>query len=176
MSQQQYFVSFILFLLTLDSLNVTMVLQYLPTYLKLKRPICDRFAMLFSIAIIWFYAAILTWSGAYKNENEANCRVDSSGLIAGSPWWDFSSCAHHQVAIPISLSCLSGVSVLCCNLRYFMQDRPAISIPMGSSNFQIWRCFYYDDRFFCCFCGGLFSEPLIICLLLIYKLLHSLHS
>uniref|UniRef100_M1APS4 Purine permease n=1 Tax=Solanum tuberosum TaxID=4113 RepID=M1APS4_SOLTU len=88
MSRQQYFISFILFLLTLDSLNVTMFLQYLPTYLKLKRPICDRFAMLFSIAIVWFYAAILTWSGAYKNENEANCRTDSSGLIAGSPWID----------------------------------------------------------------------------------------
>ncbi|KAG5612957.1 hypothetical protein H5410_024238 [Solanum commersonii] len=65
-----------------------LIFMYLPTYLKLKRPICDRFAMLFSIAIVWFYAAILTWSGAYKNENEANCRTDSSGLIAGSPWID----------------------------------------------------------------------------------------
>ncbi|XP_055834937.1 putative nucleobase-ascorbate transporter 10 [Solanum dulcamara] len=64
------------------------ITQYLPAYLKLKRPICDRFAMLVSIAIVWFYAAILTWSGAYKNANEANCRTDSSGLIAGSPWID----------------------------------------------------------------------------------------
>ncbi|XP_019224571.1 PREDICTED: putative nucleobase-ascorbate transporter 10 [Nicotiana attenuata] len=53
------------------------ITQYLPTYLKLKRPIYDRFAMLFSIAIIWFYAAILTWSGAYKNAKEATCRTDS---------------------------------------------------------------------------------------------------
>ncbi|MCD9643742.1 hypothetical protein HAX54_031411 [Datura stramonium] len=64
---------------------MVVITQYLPTYLKLKRPICDRFAMLFSIAIVWFYAAILTWSGAFKNANEANCRTDSSGLIAGSP-------------------------------------------------------------------------------------------
>ncbi|KAK4348547.1 hypothetical protein RND71_031302 [Anisodus tanguticus] len=33
-------------------------------------------------------ATILTWSGAYKNENEANCRTDSSGLISGSLWID----------------------------------------------------------------------------------------
>ncbi|XP_060193906.1 putative nucleobase-ascorbate transporter 10 isoform X1 [Lycium barbarum] len=67
---------------------MVVITQYLPTYLKLKRPICDRFAMLFSIAIVWFYAAILTWSGAYKNANEANCRTDSSGLISGSLWID----------------------------------------------------------------------------------------
>ncbi|OIT29295.1 PREDICTED: putative nucleobase-ascorbate transporter 10 [Nicotiana attenuata] len=67
---------------------MVVITQYLPTYLKLKRPICDRFAMLFSIAIIWFYAAILTWSGAYKNAKEATCRTDSSGLISGSPWID----------------------------------------------------------------------------------------
>ncbi|XP_019254267.1 PREDICTED: nucleobase-ascorbate transporter 7-like [Nicotiana attenuata] len=55
---------------------MVVITQYLPTYLKLKRPIYDRFAMLFSIAIIWFYAAILTWSDAYKNAKEATCRTD----------------------------------------------------------------------------------------------------
>ncbi|KAM3342178.1 putative nucleobase-ascorbate transporter 10 isoform X1 [Capsicum galapagoense] len=67
---------------------MVVITQYLPTYLKLKRPICDRFAMLFSIPIVWLYAAILTWSGAYKSVNEAKCRTDSSGLITGSPWID----------------------------------------------------------------------------------------
>ncbi|CAK9143575.1 unnamed protein product [Ilex paraguariensis] len=62
--------------------------EYLPQYIKSKRPICDRFAVLFSVAIVWVYAEILTWTGAYNKSMDAssNCRNDRAGLISGAPW------------------------------------------------------------------------------------------
>ncbi|CAH9143420.1 unnamed protein product, partial [Cuscuta epithymum] len=65
---------------------IILVSQYLPTWLKLKRPILDRYAVLFSVSIVWIYAAILTWSGPYKTYSEENCRIDSSRLMSGSSW------------------------------------------------------------------------------------------
>ncbi|GJW79061.1 putative nucleobase-ascorbate transporter 10 [Tanacetum coccineum] len=61
---------------------------YLPPYITYKRPICDRFAVLFSVPITWTCAGILTWSGAYNKSTETfnPCRTDSSGLINGAPW------------------------------------------------------------------------------------------
>ncbi|KAL3505048.1 hypothetical protein ACH5RR_034889 [Cinchona calisaya] len=60
--------------------------QYLPIYLRFKKPICDRYAVLFSVAIVWVYAEILTWSGAYHKSRGDSCRTDHSGLIGGSSW------------------------------------------------------------------------------------------
>nr|GMD96393.1 putative nucleobase-ascorbate transporter 10 [Ipomoea batatas] len=59
---------------------------YLPAWLKLRRPILDRFAVLFSVMIVWMYAAILTWSGPYKSYSDENCRIDSSHVISASSW------------------------------------------------------------------------------------------
>ncbi|KAE9457254.1 hypothetical protein C3L33_10843, partial [Rhododendron williamsianum] len=64
---------------------------YLPHYAKakIKRRVCDRYALLFSVAFVWGYAQILTSSGAYHNSSsatQASCRTDRAGLITGAPW------------------------------------------------------------------------------------------
>ncbi|KAI3460143.1 hypothetical protein Pfo_016806 [Paulownia fortunei] len=51
-----------------------------------QSPLCDRFALLFSVAIVWTYAEILTSSGTFKKSANGGCRTDSSGLIGGAPW------------------------------------------------------------------------------------------
>ncbi|KAL0325410.1 UNVERIFIED_CONTAM: putative nucleobase-ascorbate transporter 10 [Sesamum radiatum] len=61
--------------------------QFLPRFIKSKRHLCDRYALLFSIAIVWMYAGILTWSGAFRKSKHVSCRTDSSGLIGGAPWF-----------------------------------------------------------------------------------------
>ncbi|KAF7141055.1 hypothetical protein RHSIM_Rhsim06G0063000 [Rhododendron simsii] len=65
--------------------------MYLPRYAKakIKRRVCDRYALLFSVAFVWGYAQILTSSGAYHNSSsatQASCRTDRAGLITGAPW------------------------------------------------------------------------------------------
>ena len=49
----------------------------------------DRFAILFSVAIVWAYAEILTVAGAYDNrppQTQISCRTDRSGLVSAAPW------------------------------------------------------------------------------------------
>lgn len=49
----------------------------------------DRFAVLFSVAIVWIYAHLLTVGGAYKHTPEAtqlSCRTDRAGIIHAAPW------------------------------------------------------------------------------------------
>ncbi|KAJ1389909.1 Xanthine/uracil/vitamin C permease [Sesbania bispinosa] len=63
--------------------------QYIPHMMKGERPIFDRFAVIFSVAIVWIYAHILTVGGAYKNAattTQNTCRTDRAGIISGSPW------------------------------------------------------------------------------------------
>ncbi|KAI8550091.1 hypothetical protein RHMOL_Rhmol06G0077400 [Rhododendron molle] len=65
--------------------------MYLPHYAKakIKTRVCDRYALLFSVAFVWGYAQILTSSGAYHNSSsatQASCRTDRAGLITGAPW------------------------------------------------------------------------------------------
>ncbi|KAM7493278.1 hypothetical protein LguiB_027887 [Lonicera macranthoides] len=61
---------------------------YLPLYIKSKRPICDRFAVLFSIPVVWVYAEILTWCGVYSKSPDAlsSCPTDHTGLVGAAPW------------------------------------------------------------------------------------------
>ncbi|XP_057963840.1 nucleobase-ascorbate transporter 4 [Malania oleifera] len=62
---------------------------YLPHLVKSKWPIFVRFAVLFSVAIIWAYAIILTSAGAYDRRppnTQTSCRTDRSGLISAVPW------------------------------------------------------------------------------------------
>ncbi|KAL1327617.1 hypothetical protein AAHE18_13G314300 [Arachis hypogaea] len=63
--------------------------QYIPHMMKGDKPIFDRFAVIFSIAIVWIYAHLLTVGGAYKNsapKTQITCRTDRSGIIGGAPW------------------------------------------------------------------------------------------
>jgi hypothetical protein len=65
--------------------------QYLLQVLHFGKQVFGRFGVLFTVAIVWLYAYILTISGAYKNappKTQVHCRVDRSGLISGAPWYD----------------------------------------------------------------------------------------
>ncbi|XP_078439516.1 nucleobase-ascorbate transporter 6-like [Wolffia australiana] len=62
--------------------------QYLPHLLH-KKQLFHRLSVIFSVAIVWFYAFVLTIGGAYKNahqKTQLHCRTDQSGLVGGSPW------------------------------------------------------------------------------------------
>nr|GMD15112.1 nucleobase-ascorbate transporter 7-like [Ipomoea batatas] len=63
--------------------------QYIPYLMKGDRHVFDRFAVLFSVAIVWIYAHLLTVGGAYKNapiKTQLSCRTDRAGIISGAPW------------------------------------------------------------------------------------------
>lgn len=63
--------------------------QYLSQVLDFGKSVFSRFSVLFTVAIVWLYAYILTIGGAYKNsppKTQVHCRVDRSGLISGAPW------------------------------------------------------------------------------------------
>ncbi|CAD5312321.1 unnamed protein product [Arabidopsis thaliana] len=48
-----------------------------------------RFAVIFSVVIVWLYAYILTIGGAYSNtefNTQISCRTDRAGIISASPW------------------------------------------------------------------------------------------
>lgn len=70
-------------------LSTDMFLQYIPRMMKGDKPIFDRFAVIFSVAIVWIYAHLLTVGGAYKNsapKTQITCRTDRAGIIGGAPW------------------------------------------------------------------------------------------
>jgi nucleobase transporter 1/2 len=49
----------------------------------------NRFAVIFSVVIVWVYAHLLTVSGAYKNaahQTQTSCRTDRAGIIGAAPW------------------------------------------------------------------------------------------
>ncbi|XWS28458.1 hypothetical protein CRYUN_Cryun25bG0071200 [Craigia yunnanensis] len=64
--------------------------QYLPRYIAAsKQPICDRFAVLLSVAVSWLFAQLLTSTTVYKHKPEntqISCRTDRAGLISTAPW------------------------------------------------------------------------------------------
>ncbi|KAK6266623.1 hypothetical protein QUC31_017460 [Theobroma cacao] len=63
--------------------------QFLPRYIESKRPIYDRFAVLFSVAITWLFAQLLTSASVYKHKPEntqISCRTDRVGLLSSAPW------------------------------------------------------------------------------------------
>uniref|UniRef100_A0A803MYS0 Uncharacterized protein n=1 Tax=Chenopodium quinoa TaxID=63459 RepID=A0A803MYS0_CHEQI len=68
---------------------VLILSQYVSTFLKTNRLIFDRYAIIFSTAIIWIYALILTSCGIYDNKPTAtqlSCRTDRAGLIHEADW------------------------------------------------------------------------------------------
>ncbi|XP_073291497.1 nucleobase-ascorbate transporter 6-like [Primulina huaijiensis] len=63
--------------------------QYLVHFLHRGKNIVDRFAVLFSVTIVWIYAHILTVGGAYNGKpmkTQTSCRTDRAGLISAAPW------------------------------------------------------------------------------------------
>lgn len=57
-----------------------------------KSHVFDRFAVLFSVVIVWIYAHLLTVSGAYKNKSDitqVSCRTDRAGIIGAAPWYAY---------------------------------------------------------------------------------------
>jgi nucleobase transporter 1/2 len=64
-------------------------MQYLPHVIHVAKPVFNQFSVIFTIAIVWLYAYILTVSGAYNKapmKTQVHCRVDRSGLIGGASW------------------------------------------------------------------------------------------
>ncbi|XP_057423909.1 putative nucleobase-ascorbate transporter 10 [Lotus japonicus] len=63
--------------------------QYLKRYITTKKPIHDRFAVLFTVAIAWLFAQFLTSCKVYNHRPEStqtSCRTDRAGLISAAPW------------------------------------------------------------------------------------------
>ncbi|OAY39310.1 nucleobase-ascorbate transporter 4 [Manihot esculenta] len=68
---------------------VVFLSQFLPHMMKSKGIILDRFAVLFSVAVVWAFAEVLTVAGAYDNKppnTQFSCRTDRSGLLSAAPW------------------------------------------------------------------------------------------
>ncbi|KAK9164303.1 hypothetical protein Syun_005205 [Stephania yunnanensis] len=68
---------------------VVFISLYLPRMLSSKRSIFERSAVLFSVAVVWAYAHILTVAGVYDNKppkTQFSCRTDRSGLLGATPW------------------------------------------------------------------------------------------
>ncbi|EPS67781.1 hypothetical protein M569_06991, partial [Genlisea aurea] len=66
-------------------LLIIFISQYLPIFLKFDQPVCDRYALLFSVAVISIYSEVLSVSRAI--ENGSNCPGTSTGLIKAAPWF-----------------------------------------------------------------------------------------
>ncbi|KAL8121192.1 nucleobase-ascorbate transporter 6-like [Apium graveolens] len=63
--------------------------QYIPHLMSGEKHIFDRFAVIFSVIIVWIYAHLLTVGGAYKHSPrtpQMSCRTDRAGIIGASPW------------------------------------------------------------------------------------------
>jgi nucleobase transporter 1/2 len=63
--------------------------QYIPHLMKGEKHIFDRFAVIFSVIIVWIYAHLLTVGGAYKHaasQTQTSCRTDRAGIIGAAPW------------------------------------------------------------------------------------------
>lgn len=96
------------------------VLQYLSRFINTKWQIFDRFAVMFSVAIVWLFAQILTSSGVYDNKpasTQMSCCTDRSGLLAASPWWDFSLVyanydCQQVISVTVSWISLTAVDLL----------------------------------------------------------------
>lgn len=61
----------------------------MPHVISRGKNIFDRFAVIFSVVIVWIYAHLLTVGGAYNSaapKTQASCRTDRAGLIDAAPW------------------------------------------------------------------------------------------
>ncbi|XP_077223150.1 nucleobase-ascorbate transporter 6-like [Tasmannia lanceolata] len=67
-----------------------LISQYIPHAIhKRSNHVFDRFAVIFSVIIVWVYAYFLTVGGAYKHsppKTQLHCRTDRAGLVGAAPW------------------------------------------------------------------------------------------
>ncbi|PHU00704.1 Nucleobase-ascorbate transporter 8 [Capsicum chinense] len=83
--------------------------QYLAHLVRPGKHIFDRFAVLFTVAIVWIYAYILTLGGAYNGKSlktQISCRTDRAGLIGAAPWRRHRSNWFSPCSICLSMSLL----------------------------------------------------------------------
>ncbi|KAL2574724.1 hypothetical protein AAZV13_17G203900 [Glycine max] len=62
---------------------------YLNRYMSTKKPIYDRYSVLFTISSAWLFALVLTSCTAYNHKPQStqnSCRTDRAGLISAAPW------------------------------------------------------------------------------------------
>ncbi|XP_022763531.1 nucleobase-ascorbate transporter 4-like [Durio zibethinus] len=123
---------------------VVFLSQYVPHLIKSKRAIFDRLAILFSVAIIWVYAEILTAAGAYDNrasKTQFSCRTDRSGLISAAPWirvpypfqWGRPS---FNAADTVAVIAASFVAIIESTGTFIAASRYASATPMPPSVFS----------------------------------------
>ncbi|XWS51011.1 hypothetical protein CRYUN_Cryun12cG0139700 [Craigia yunnanensis] len=68
---------------------IVFVSQYMPHVIKSGRHFFDRFAVIFTVVVVWIYAHLLTVGGAYNGKapkTQISCRTDRAGLIDAAPW------------------------------------------------------------------------------------------
>lgn len=61
----------------------------MPHVIKGGKHVFSRFAVIFSVAIVWLFAFFLTLGGAYNGvgtNTQRSCRTDRAGLISAAPW------------------------------------------------------------------------------------------
>ncbi|OWM79158.1 hypothetical protein CDL15_Pgr003329 [Punica granatum] len=71
---------------------LVIISQHVPHFMKSRRAIFERYAVLVSVMIVWAFAAVLTVSGAYDRRSpntQFSCRVDRTGLLRAAPWIKF---------------------------------------------------------------------------------------
>ncbi|CAF2320894.1 BnaA10g05590D [Brassica napus] len=73
-----------------------LISHYMPHVMKGGKHVFARYAVIFTVAIVWLYAFFLTIGGAYngdKTDTQRSCRTDRAGLIGAAPWirvpWPF---------------------------------------------------------------------------------------
>ncbi|PWA99022.1 nucleobase-ascorbate transporter 7 [Artemisia annua] len=100
-----------------------------------KSHVFDRFAVLFSVVIVWIYAHLLTVSGAYKNRSDTiqvTCRTDRAGIIDAAPWIQFGFLIHFNG----ELQCLMLEKLLLCCFStgaFISEARYASATPIPPS-------------------------------------------
>ncbi|KAL6973280.1 Nucleobase-ascorbate transporter 6 [Sarracenia purpurea var. burkii] len=68
---------------------IVFLTQYVYHVIHRGRHVFERFAVIFTVVIVWIYAHLLTVGGAYNGKpqrTQASCRTDRAGLIDGAPW------------------------------------------------------------------------------------------
>lgn len=68
---------------------IVFISQYLPHIFHSGKDIFGKFAVIFSVVIVWIYAHLLTVGGAYNDspqKTQNSCRTDRAGIIDAAPW------------------------------------------------------------------------------------------
>ncbi|KAG5110002.1 hypothetical protein JHK82_039225 [Glycine max] len=63
--------------------------EYLNRYIGTKKPIFDRYSVLFTVSSAWLFALFLTSCTLYNHKPEStqnSCRTDRAGLMSAAPW------------------------------------------------------------------------------------------